>query len=146
MAEDHRRSTLILLDALARDPAQRRIAASIVVYLLQVLDEKTMESFRVMLASEAPVAEGLKTTYAETLLERGRQQGLERGRQQGLERGMEEGQTRRAVESVLMVLRTRGLPISDEQRGRIEACRELAQLDRWLRAAVSAETTDDIFG
>ena len=99
---------------------------ALVRYLWFVLDEQTMEGFRVMLANEAPMAEGLTMTCGEKLLEQGRLR----------------GETERAASSVLRVLEARGLPVSDAQRARVEGCCDVDTLERWLQAAVTAESTD----
>jgi hypothetical protein len=49
------------------------------------------------------------------------------------------------ADAILKVLAARGLIISDEARKRINACRDLDLLDIWLRRAIDAETTDEIF-
>jgi hypothetical protein len=64
-------------------------------------------------------------------------QGLEAGRNQGLvaaERG-----------TVLMVLKARGLRVSDSHRTRIDACDDLCTLKDWAEAALTAATADDLF-
>jgi hypothetical protein len=44
-----------------------------------------------------------------------------------------------------MVLKARGLPVSDSQRARIDACDDLAALKAWAEAALNAATVDDLF-
>lgn len=53
----------------------------------------------------------------------------------------EEGRASEAAESVLSLLAARQLAVSDEQRARITACRDLGRLRAWLiRAATATET------
>ncbi|UBU16074.1 RpnC/YadD family protein [Nonomuraea gerenzanensis] len=68
-----------------------------------------------------------------------------RGREEGKAEGMAEGQAKEAAESVLLVLRTRGLDIPDDTRTRITACTDLAQLHTWLIRATTAHTSQDLF-
>ena len=49
------------------------------------------------------------------------------------------------AESVLAVLDARGVAVPDSVRTLITESRDLRQLDRWLRRAVTAESVDDLF-
>lgn len=46
---------------------------------------------------------------------------------------------------VLAVLEAREKSVTDAQRARIEACGDMAQLDRWLRLAATVTTADELF-
>ncbi len=56
----------------------------------------------------------------------------------------EEGEARGRAESVLGVLDARDMALSDEQRRRILSCPDLAQLDAWLRGAVTTTSVKDL--
>ena len=56
-----------------------------------------------------------------------------------------EGRTERGVEAVLEVLEARGLSVTEEQKARIVACKDLDLLRRWLRRAATAASTDEVF-
>ncbi|MGS2810046.1 hypothetical protein [Nocardia sp. MW-W600-9] len=62
-----------------------------------------------------------------------------------VEQGREEGREEAAAASILTVLGTRRLAVSDDQRERIQGCRDLTQLDAWLRRAIDAAETADLF-
>lgn len=47
---------------------------------------------------------------------------------------------------VLEVLRVRGVALTKNRTEQIEACTDVDQLHAWHRAAVTAETADDVFG
>jgi hypothetical protein len=64
---------------------------------------------------------------------------------QGREEGREEGLVAGERGTVHMVLKARGLPVSDSQRARIDACDDLAALKVWAEAALTAATVDDLF-
>lgn len=64
---------------------------------------------------------------------------------QGREEGREEGLVAGERGTVLMVLKARGLPVSDSQRSRIDACDDLAVLKAWAQAALTAAAVDDLF-
>jgi hypothetical protein len=54
------------------------------------------------------------------------------------------GEARGEGRAVLAVLDERGVPVSDVIREQILACTDLAQLDVWLRRAVTAPTADEV--
>lgn len=54
------------------------------------------------------------------------------------------GEARGEARAILTVLEGRGLPVPVEVRERILACTDLAQLDAWLRRALTATTIDDV--
>jgi hypothetical protein len=56
-------------------------------------------------------------------------------------RGKAEGR----AEALLAILDTRGIDISDDVRARITTCGDVDLLDTWIRRAVTASTTDDLF-
>ncbi|GGN94852.1 hypothetical protein GCM10011610_58240 [Nocardia rhizosphaerihabitans] len=62
-----------------------------------------------------------------------------------VEEGREEGREEGVAASIITVLSARRIVVSEDQRARIEQCRDLAQLDTWLRRAIDAATTADLF-
>jgi len=63
------------------------------------------------------------------------------GRAEGEAKGRAEGEAK----ALLAVLQARGVPVSDEARGRILACTDAAQLDAWVRKAVAVASADELF-
>lgn len=63
------------------------------------------------------------------------------GRAQGREEGREEGH----ADSVLILLRARGIAVSEEIGARIVACRDLPTIERWLLRAATVTSASDIF-
>jgi hypothetical protein len=61
------------------------------------------------------------------------------------DQGREEGLVAAERGTVRMVLKARGLQVSDSQRARIDACNDLATLKEWAEAALTATTADDLF-
>ena len=53
--------------------------------------------------------------------------------------------SRGQAEAILLVLKARKLAVNDAERARILACTNLRQLKTWVRRAVSAEKTSDLF-
>lgn len=64
---------------------------------------------------------------------------------EGHAKGHAKGRIESAAESVLDVLRVRGIAVSAAARKRILAQRNLAQLQRWLEKAVVATSVDELF-
>jgi hypothetical protein len=64
---------------------------------------------------------------------------LMEGKAEGKAEGRAEGEAR----ALLAVLAARGLPVGDELRSRILACRDVATLDRWVRQAVTATSAEE---
>jgi hypothetical protein len=56
-----------------------------------------------------------------------------------------EGKAEGKAEAILAVLKARGLTASAAQRARIQACKDVPELDRWLRLAATAATVDALF-
>jgi hypothetical protein len=74
-----------------------------------------------------------------------RSETAEKLRDEGREKGREEGQVRNAVASLLRVLHARGFEVSDELLARIQECRDLDTLGRWLELTVTATDIDEVF-
>ncbi|MDO3649376.1 hypothetical protein [Nocardia mangyaensis] len=78
---------------------------------------------------------------AQRLREEGREKGHEEGRKEGREEGHEQG----VADSIVRILRRRGLDVPTSAEEKITACRDLAQLTDWLDRSISARTVDDLF-
>jgi hypothetical protein len=65
---------------------------------------------------------------------------------QGEAKGKAEGKAEGEARAVLTVLAARGVEVPEPVRRRIAGCRDLAQLDLWVRRAVTADTVDDLDG
>jgi predicted transposase/invertase (TIGR01784 family) len=75
------------------------------------------------------------------------QEGLEKGQAIGLEKGqaigLEKGQAIGLMRGIVSVLASKGIQLDEAQRARLEACRDLALLERWLTQAAVATTADE---
>jgi predicted transposase/invertase (TIGR01784 family) len=86
-----------------------------------------------------------------------RQEGAEEGLQSGLARGLAEGHKSGLVEghksglaegkreALIRLLARAGLVLTQEERGRIATCTDIATLDRWFDNALAAKTVADVF-
>ncbi len=98
-------------------------------YILGVAGEESLKTIKRRLTEAAPATEEKMQTIAQALESRGRAAGKEEGK----------------AEDVLAVLEVRGLRVTDEQRDFILTCKDVAQLDRWLRQAVTATDAAALF-
>lgn len=89
-------------------------------------------------ALPAPVTE-VGMTSAETLRQRGVEEGLDKGKLLGLDKG----QVLEARKALGQVLQARGLEVGASHDASIDGCSDLATLERWLRAAVTTPSIDD---
>lgn len=65
------------------------------------------------------------------------QQGKNEGREEGIQEGRAEGEGKGLRDGILMVLRSRGVPIPADVEARILACKDVAVLSAWLQRAVT---------
>jgi hypothetical protein len=70
----------------------------------------------------------------------------EAGLEEGLKKGLEEGEIIKARGALRLVLARRGLVLSAEEDARIDACKNVATLDRWLAEATVASSTAEALG
>jgi hypothetical protein len=62
----------------------------------------------------------------------------------GKAEGKAEGEVKGEAKALMMILKRRGMAITDEQQRRIVSCTDVATLDSWLARALVAEA-DEIF-
>jgi hypothetical protein len=62
----------------------------------------------------------------------------------GKAKGEAEGEAKGEAKALLMILKRRGLTITDEQQRQIVTCTDLATLDRWLDRALSVTSVDEL--
>ena len=79
-------------------------------------------------------------------LAQGKAEGLQEGLAQGKAEGRFEGRAEGKAEGLLAVLAARKLPVADAERAAILACRDQAQLDRWIARAVTADSVAEVLG
>jgi hypothetical protein len=68
-----------------------------------------------------------------------------RGYREGWEEGFEDGLIESCRGTLRALLQVRGFQASDYQQGLIDGCTDLATLQRWSEAALTAARADDIF-
>jgi len=106
-------------------------------YILWVAGDRPFEEIRKRVVTVVPAAEIPMASAAEQLIQEGVRRGEAKGRAEGEAQGK--------AEAVLDVLDARGLVVTAEQRARILACTDVAQLASWLRVAATAGSASELF-
>ncbi|WP_199038863.1 hypothetical protein [Glycomyces salinus] len=116
-----------ILQAAAEElaPLPKELAARYAQYMLGQLDERPRTILEALMETET-------YPYQSKLLADREARGEARGRAEGAE------------DMLLTVIEARGLPITANQRHRIEQCDDLDRLKQWAKRAISAPTVEDI--
>jgi len=67
-----------------------------------------------------------------------------KGKREGVIEGKIEGSLEGRMAALLGVLAARGLPVSAEARARIDACKDVGTLDRWIARSVTAASVEEV--
>ncbi|MGV9678324.1 hypothetical protein ACWDSJ_23860 [Nocardia sp. NPDC003482] len=59
--------------------------------------------------------------------------------------GRSEGRAEGEAQALLVILDARGIVLSDDSRRRIADCRDMDQLNAWLRRSATATSADELF-
>jgi len=70
--------------------------------------------------------------FAQQLIERGKVDGFREGKADGLR------------EALLRLVTRAGIPLTESDRGRIQACADPALLDRWIENVLGAKSMADV--
>ena len=68
----------------------------------------------------------------------------EQGEAKGKTEGKTEGKAEGKAEALVMILKQRGLAMSEEQQHQLVTCTDLPTLDRWLDRALSVTSLDEL--
>ncbi len=75
----------------------------------------------------------------------GREEGIKEGIIEGEARGETKGKIAAKREMLLMLLDRQGIALDEEQRRQIDSCDDAARLDEWIRAALTAQSSAEVF-
>jgi hypothetical protein len=87
----------------------------------------------------------MKYRYVSELRREGRAEGRAEGRLEGRLEGLSEGRTEGQAAALLVVIRGRGIELSEADEARIARCQDTALLTQWLSRAATAETAAELF-
>lgn len=121
------------LESLAQTSRGKDLLTTLLRYVAKASRDLHLSEFRAILQGQAPTAEAVTMTIAEQLHAEGRAVGKAEGRAVG------------QADSVLVLLRARGLLVTPGVQRRIESCTEAETLERWLVRAATASAAADIF-
>jgi hypothetical protein len=112
---------------------------------LNVIDHDHANLYNDLVFAMVPAAarvwmEGFMTTAAELLKRDFPGRYVTRWEREGMAKGRAEGE----AEALLAVLDARGIHVPDDIRVDITACTDTAQLEVWIRRAVTAEKIEDV--
>jgi hypothetical protein len=127
-----------------------RTAAFAAVAAIAAQDKDLAALYAEVIVAELPkklrktAEEELRTRSIEWVTEYGKSahaQGLAEGEAKGEARG----EVRAKSDDVLAVLAARGIELTPAQKRRVQRSTSLANLDKWLRRAVTAHSADEVF-
>jgi hypothetical protein len=94
------------------------------------------------LSDDARKAVELMLPQAKQLFNEAHRYSFEQGRLEGEARGETKGKALGQAKAVLLILSTRGLPISAVQERHIAECTDLDLLDQWIQRAVTVPSVE----
>jgi hypothetical protein len=134
---------LAVLSALAhgREEVGASLAKAVLAAVGGLEEERLRLYFDLVLGSLSEAARGA----LEALMQKGTYEYQSEFARKYVAQGREEGREEGEREALFEVLDARGLKVEEAQRQRILACKDLMQLKRWLRQAVSVRTAEELF-
>jgi hypothetical protein len=110
----------------------------VVRYLHHLGDVRVLEAIERVLHSimKSERAEAIMKTAAEVLKERGRVEGEARGEARGEAKGL--------ARALLRLLSAKGVRVDEASQQRIQDCRDVSTLERWLDRALNATRISEV--
>jgi hypothetical protein len=118
-------------------PEEQRLLYSLLIE--QALSEAARKALEMESQIEKFFSEAHRRSYA-----KGEAEGEAKGEAKGKAEGKAEGEAKGKAEALLLILRRRGLAMTDDQQHRIVTCTDLATVDRWLDRAFTAASVDEL--
>ncbi|AUX24165.1 hypothetical protein SOCEGT47_047020 [Sorangium cellulosum] len=82
--------------------------------------------------------------FMQRLIERGMREGELKGMREGKLEGMREGELKGKKETLLRLLARSGIVLAENESARIQACSDVATLDRWIENVLGAKTATEV--
>lgn len=143
VSEAGRTPELVVLSAMAHggDPARSGVLNVLVGALASVEIQHAVLYAELVLAALPAAAR----RHLEALMSTHTYEYLSEYAQKFVAQGKVEGEAEGEARAVLAFLEARGIEVPGSARARIGACRDLDQLDAWVRRAATIDTIDDLF-
>ncbi|HEX2686141.1 MAG TPA: hypothetical protein VHN14_05965 [Kofleriaceae bacterium] len=111
-------------------PEEQRLLYSLLIE--QALSEAARKALEMEPQIEQFFSEAHRRSFAE-------------GEAKGEAKGEARGEAKGEAKALLLILRRRGMAMTDDQQRRIVTCTDLATVDRWLDRAFSVASVDELF-
>ena len=135
-----------VLHQLVQSPTGVDAFMTLMRYYLHVANPQ-LERVRARLAKVlGPQTEENIMTLAQQLTEQGKAEGRAEGKAEGLLQGEAKGKAEGKASTLLTCLDARGWSVSSTERARILGCKDMSQLEQWVRRAVTVSTLSEVFG
>ncbi|WP_437995528.1 hypothetical protein WMF26_30120 [Sorangium sp. So ce185] len=82
--------------------------------------------------------------FVQKLIDRGMREGKLEGMREGKLEGMREGELKGKRDTLLRLLARAGIVLSENESARIQACTDIAILDRWIDNVLGAKTAAEV--
>ncbi|WP_437547290.1 hypothetical protein WME97_45045 [Sorangium sp. So ce367] len=82
--------------------------------------------------------------FVQKLIDRGKLEGLREGELKGMREGKLEGKLEGKRDTLLRLLARAGIVLSESERARVQACTDMATLDRWIDNVLGATTAIEV--
>ncbi|WP_437670633.1 hypothetical protein [Sorangium sp. So ce131] len=79
-------------------------------------------------------------SFVQKLIDRGKLEGIREGKLEGIR----EGELKGKRDTLLRLLARAGIPLTEHESERIQACTDVATLDRWIDNVLAAKTAADV--
>ncbi|MGQ0778174.1 MAG: hypothetical protein ACT4NY_27815, partial [Pseudonocardiales bacterium] len=134
---------LVVLSAVAHggDPARRGVL-DVLVGALALVETEHAVLYAELVFAALPAA---ARRHLEALMSTHTYEYLSEYAQKFVAQGEAQGEAKGEAKAVLTFLDARGISVTEEARARISGCRDLGQLEVWVRRAATADSVDDLF-
>ena len=125
-----------------RAPDGPKAVRELLWYAMLANDTITIQDLRdVMMKEIGPTAGEVVMTLEEQIIAKFEAKGRAEGEVKGETRGEAKGR----AQSVLSILRARGIEIPDEVSEKVLICSDLSLLETWLARAITCKTAEELF-
>jgi len=134
------------IHAAGLDELRRFLLVNCVETYLQLdgRDAEEMEALQARGGTEEVRAMRRRLTWAEQLVEEGREKGVEEGREKGVEKGLEVGREQGARQILLRMLGLRFGPLSDDVKRRVEEIHSVDRLNQIADQILVAHSLEEL--
>ncbi|WP_437478060.1 hypothetical protein WME75_29525 [Sorangium sp. So ce1014] len=112
------------------------------------LREPMRQALEVLVMERQIEGEATFPPFVQKLIDRGKLEGIREGELKGMREGMREGELKGMREgkrdTLLRLLARAGIVLTENESARIQACTDIATLDRWIDNVLGAKTATEV--